>query len=107
MANFQDPSRSNSRAPRTTFAPFTCHVQSRGAFPFYALLRGLAYSAAPLSLPAAAGECLGARTGDNDDLVFDSLHEVLLSSLYFPLSHLLNGPLSLGSVARSLPSKKM
>jgi len=33
-------------------------VRSRGAFPFYALLRGLANSAA--------------RAGDDDDLVFDS-----------------------------------
>jgi hypothetical protein len=65
MANFQDPSRSNPRAPSTTFAPFACRVQSRGAFPFYALLRGLAYSAA--------------RARDDDNLVFNSIHEVLLS----------------------------
>jgi hypothetical protein len=44
-------------------------VRSRGALPFfYALLRGLAYSAA--------------RAGDETDLAFDSRHEVLLSSLY-------------------------
>ncbi len=65
-------SRSNPRAPRTIVAPFACHVRSRGAFPFYALLRGLAYSSA--------------RAGDDDDLVLDSLHKVLLSTSDFLLS---------------------
>jgi hypothetical protein len=50
----------------------TCEAAAR--FRFYALLRGLAYSAA--------------RTGDDDDLAFDSLHEVVLSTFYFPLSRL-------------------
>jgi hypothetical protein len=52
----------------------TCEAAAR--FRFYALLRGLAYSAARAS-------------DDDDDLVFDSRHEVLLSNFYFPLSDLI------------------
>ncbi|SRR6266567_7254611 len=84
-------------APSTTFAPFAYHVRSRGAFPVYALLRGLAYSAARSACPKPArlGERLanaprsrklsefGAPAGDDDDLVFDSWPEVLLSSFYY------------------------
>jgi len=73
-------------------------VRSRGAFPFYALLRGLAYSAA--------------RAGDDEALVFDSQHEVLLSGLYeFGAPLVLNSqPLTTQLLwnhyrARSLPSK--
>jgi hypothetical protein len=51
----------------------TCEAAAR--FRFYALLRGLAYSAA----------C----AGDDDDLVLDSLHEVFLSAFYFPISNFL------------------
>src|SRR5438552_14404033 len=63
-------------------ARFACHVRSRGAFPFYALLRDLAYSAARSAWPPRRANAFGARTGDDDDLVLDSLHEVLLPSLY-------------------------
>ena len=70
-------SRSNPRAPSTTFAPLACHVLSRGAFPFYALLRGLAY-------PATCA-------GDDDNLVFDSGHALLLSAFSLPFSHFICG----------------
>ena len=61
----------------------TCEAAAR--FRFYARLRGLAYSAA--------------RAGDDDDLVFDSRHEVLLSTFCFPLSFFLSARLSLGIIA--------
>jgi hypothetical protein len=59
-------SRSNPRAPSTTFAPFACHVRS---FTWPRLFR------CPLA------NAFGARASDDDDLVFDSLHEVAFRSL--------------------------
>jgi len=76
-------------------------VRSRGAFLFYALLRGLAYSAALSACPKPArrGERranaprsrklseFGASARDNDDLAFDFRYEVafrlLLSNIRF------------------------
>ena len=39
-------------APSTIVAPFACHVRSRGAFPFYALLRGIAYPTVRSRMPS-------------------------------------------------------
>jgi hypothetical protein len=44
------------------------------------VLRGLVYSAARSAWPPRRANAFGARAGDDDDLVFDSLHEVLLST---------------------------
>src|SRR5947199_6388247 len=45
-------------------APHACHVRSRGAFPFYALLRGLAYSSARSACPPPRANAFGAYASE-------------------------------------------
>jgi hypothetical protein len=44
------------RAPSTTCAPFACHVQSRGALPFFTRF----YVTSPIPLPAQPAQSLPA-----------------------------------------------
>jgi hypothetical protein len=76
---------------------------------FYARLRGLPYAAvhSACQKPARRGEWranaprsrklseFAARARDNDDLFFDSLHNVLLSTFHFPISHFFSARLFL------------
>ena len=83
-------------------------MRSRGAFPFYALLRGLAYPAARSACPKPArrGErranAFRARADDIDDLVFDFLRDVFLSSFDYSFSLLPGGRLFLGKISEIL-----
>src|SRR5207247_7582690 len=68
----------------------TCEAAARSCFTRF-------YVASPTpqpAQPARRGEwranAFGARASDDDDLVFDSLHEVLLSTFSFSLSHLIS-----------------
>jgi hypothetical protein len=93
----------SARAEYDLCAAFSEHDRSR-----------FAHSTALSACPPRRANAFGARAGDDDDLVFDSRHEVLLSSLYE-----FRAPLGLNSQplttqllrnhyrARNLPSKQM
>jgi hypothetical protein len=65
------------------------------------------YSAARSACPPRRANAFGARASDDDDLVFDSVHEVLLSTSYFPHSDFFRCVSSRNYRARRLRSKEI